>query len=298
MTDPKTPAPESDVAALVGDLRTLATPERAKHGVPQDVAMLKAAETLESLSSKVKEAGEPGAVAIEALRAYEAWEADVILNADWSGDLPTLTQHQWDWLVDIQSKRYAALLPAAALKGEAVSGDDIVYLLKAMATNYSGGHSWDHLDGEACMTAFAELTRLREALAAETKARETAETERDAEKNRQHREFWDVEKERQAVCLAVKHHANSGTPVSYVVREKMTELDALEATITTLRAELAKAREAKGPWRAEFGALIHEDHDGFVFTVSPASCAEDVAKAMNARTALTSISDGAPKGGE
>lgn len=49
--------------------------------------------------------GEPVAV----LREYEAWEADVIMNADWSEETPRLKRAQWDWLVDIQGKRNAAL---------------------------------------------------------------------------------------------------------------------------------------------------------------------------------------------
>jgi hypothetical protein len=82
------------------------------------------------------------------------------------------------------------------------------------------------------------------ALAAETAAREKAERERDAEKSRQHREFWDVEKERQAVCLAVKHHSNSGTAVSAIVREKMAELTTAEATIADLTRKLEVAAGA------------------------------------------------------
>lgn len=38
------------------------------------------------------------------------------------------------------------------------------YLLRAMATNYAGGHCWDHLDGEACTKAADEIRDLRAAL--------------------------------------------------------------------------------------------------------------------------------------
>jgi hypothetical protein len=163
MSNPK--SPESDVAALVGELRADVEifnrgPNYGPIVAPPSALNLRAADALESLTSKVKEAGEPGAVAGEALRAYEAWEADVILNADWSGDLPTLTQHQWDWLVDIQSKRNAALLPAAALKGEAVAGDDFVALRDLILGLNEGTR--------------AEVEKL---FAAETKARETVERE-------------------------------------------------------------------------------------------------------------------------
>ena len=47
--------------------------------------------------------------AVKVLKLYEAWEADVILNADWSDALPKLTQEQWDRLIEIQTARNAAL---------------------------------------------------------------------------------------------------------------------------------------------------------------------------------------------
>jgi hypothetical protein len=49
-------------------------------------------------------------------KAYEAWEADVILNATWDEqELPRLTQSQWDRMVAIQDLRNAALAKAEAL---------------------------------------------------------------------------------------------------------------------------------------------------------------------------------------
>lgn len=54
-------------------------------------------------------------LAVDVLRSYEAWEADVILNADWSRETPRLTQSQWDWLVDIQGKRNAAMVSRSSL---------------------------------------------------------------------------------------------------------------------------------------------------------------------------------------
>lgn len=50
----------------------------------------------------------------------------------------------------------------------------------------------------------------------------------------------------------------------------------------------AEAPAQSGPWRAEFGGLIHEDLDGFVFTVSPPSFADDVAKGLNVLATLAS----------
>lgn len=37
--------------------------------------------------------------------AWEAWEADVILNAVWDGDCPRLTQAQWDRMIELQGMR-------------------------------------------------------------------------------------------------------------------------------------------------------------------------------------------------
>ncbi|WP_395454737.1 hypothetical protein ACHMW5_13605 [Azospirillum melinis] len=47
-----------------------------------------------------------------AARAYEAWEADLILNGDWSNELPRMTQAQYDRLLEIQAMRNAALRKA------------------------------------------------------------------------------------------------------------------------------------------------------------------------------------------
>lgn len=43
------------------------------------------------------------------LEDYEAWEADVILAADWSESTPRVTQAQWDRLVEIQARRNVVL---------------------------------------------------------------------------------------------------------------------------------------------------------------------------------------------
>lgn len=46
------------------------------------------------------------------------------------------------------------------------------FLLRAMAQNYAGGHSWDHLDGEACTKAADEIKALRARIAASQPGRE------------------------------------------------------------------------------------------------------------------------------
>jgi hypothetical protein len=43
---------------------------------------------------------------------YERWEADVILNADWSGETPRLRQDQWDRLIQLQEARNTFLAKA------------------------------------------------------------------------------------------------------------------------------------------------------------------------------------------
>lgn len=47
--------------------------------------------------------------AIAVLKAYEAWEGDLILNGDWSGETVTMTQEQHDRMLEIQAMRNAAL---------------------------------------------------------------------------------------------------------------------------------------------------------------------------------------------
>lgn len=56
-------------------------------------------------------------------------------------------------------------------------------------------------------------------------------------------------------------------------------------TATQPSTPAAQGTVARGPYRAEYGAIIHEDMGGFLFTVSPPSFADDVAKALNAKEA-------------
>lgn len=48
----------------------------------------------------------------ELAHSYEAWEADVVVNAVWDAALPRLTQEQWDRLLELQAARNAALSKA------------------------------------------------------------------------------------------------------------------------------------------------------------------------------------------
>ena len=43
------------------------------------------------------------------LLAYEAWEADLILNSDWPDGVPALTAEQWERAVFLQAARNNAL---------------------------------------------------------------------------------------------------------------------------------------------------------------------------------------------
>lgn len=45
----------------------------------------------------------------EVLKAYEAWEADLILTGDWSASTVRLKQSHHDRLIEIQAMRNAAL---------------------------------------------------------------------------------------------------------------------------------------------------------------------------------------------
>lgn len=44
--------------------------------------------------------------------AYEAWEADLILNGDWSGSCVRMTQTQHDRMLELQAMRNAAVAKA------------------------------------------------------------------------------------------------------------------------------------------------------------------------------------------
>lgn len=46
------------------------------------------------------------------LNDYEAWEADLVLHADWSAETPRLTQRQLDRMMKLQAARNMALRPA------------------------------------------------------------------------------------------------------------------------------------------------------------------------------------------
>lgn len=46
----------------------------------------------------------------ELAKAYEAWEADLIVNGDWSGECVQMTQAQHDRMMELQAMRNEALL--------------------------------------------------------------------------------------------------------------------------------------------------------------------------------------------
>ena len=82
-----------------------------------------------------QEAGE----AITALEAHEAWEADIILNADWGAagmcPFPTLTQYQMSALSVVQDKRNIALRSLrAALAARPATQDAVMAAQPGSAT--------------------------------------------------------------------------------------------------------------------------------------------------------------------
>ncbi len=52
---------------------------------------------------------------VEALREYEAWEADLILTGDWKSEFPRMTAAQYDKMIELQTKRNEALRKAGSL---------------------------------------------------------------------------------------------------------------------------------------------------------------------------------------
>jgi len=60
------------------------------------------ADMLEALAARLAE--------VEALKAQEAWEAEIILNADWSRGTVLLRQEDHDALIEVQDKRNVALV--------------------------------------------------------------------------------------------------------------------------------------------------------------------------------------------
>jgi hypothetical protein len=153
-----------------------------------------------------------------------------------------------------------------------------------------------------------EITRLREALAAETKARETAEADAAHERNG-----------RLAAENNLRMHLSEIEIASGVKPTHPADISAWgrlnKATITTLRAELAKAREDvmrvqsdrqfiigfNSGWgeaikqNLRFPAMLRKMWAGHEVQQW---IDDQMADANRARTALASISDGAPKGGE
>jgi hypothetical protein len=51
---------------------------------------------------------------IAVLRAYEQWEAALVLTGDWRNEMPRLTQGLYDRMLEIQAMRNAILARAGA----------------------------------------------------------------------------------------------------------------------------------------------------------------------------------------
>lgn len=72
--------------------------------------------------------------------------------------------------VPIGTKLYSAQGLHVYTPPASVDGKTQEYTLRAMAMNYSGGHSWDHLDSDACRNGADEIASLRALLAAANSA--------------------------------------------------------------------------------------------------------------------------------
>ncbi len=49
---------------------------------------------------------------LDVAKGYEKWEADLVMNADWTDGIPVMTQTQFDQLIELQTKRNAAIKAA------------------------------------------------------------------------------------------------------------------------------------------------------------------------------------------
>lgn len=84
--------------------------------------------------------------------------------------------------------------------------DSIVSTLRAMAHNYAGGHSWDHLDGEAVSQAADEIERLRRSCEAEFRSVEVL--------NQAYQKLQAQLAEAQALLREAACHATRMEPIS------------------------------------------------------------------------------------
>ncbi|NII53540.1 hypothetical protein [Luteibacter sp. SG786] len=72
---------------------------------------------------------------------------------------------------DVRHCKYCGSLDDGASTPAEVTDDTREYVLRAMAENYSEGHSWDKLDAAACMRGADEIKALRDALTAQCQVR-------------------------------------------------------------------------------------------------------------------------------
>ena len=71
---------------------------------------------LASRTAAIVESAEVIEEAERTLAAYEKWEADIIINGDWSSTYVCLTQELHERMVELQEMRNAALAAIRALK--------------------------------------------------------------------------------------------------------------------------------------------------------------------------------------
>lgn len=80
--------------------------------------------------------------------------------------------------------------------------------------------------------------------------------------------------------------ARSGVSPGSAFWQAHSDVGTLLLALTEAQERAERALKATRPYRAEFGAIFHEDQGGFLFTVSSEKMANEVAKALNISAAL------------
>lgn len=90
-------------------MTTLSIHERVRLAITQESALISPQTT--ALIELSREMAYRFEKLVEVAKAYEAWEADLIENADWSQTVFTVTEDQYDRMMEIQAMRNDALSP-------------------------------------------------------------------------------------------------------------------------------------------------------------------------------------------
>lgn len=131
----------------------------------------------------------------------------------------------WDKEADELCTEARALLSARPTAAGAGARDSVA-ALRGMASNYAGGHCWDHLDGEVVAAAATELATLRAQLAEATERIEDLEYKRD---------YWKRSSDEKAAAISgIDEHIPAA-----------------------LAAERARCADMAAQWRKSQHVLLH-----------------------------------------